>query len=707
MLILVIFFIFTVAIIAIVSTGFANDILQNRIQSQFLGEASNRGDIIKYLLNTYTDQTRYLVNQISKEREITEFILKEPRNSTVGVEIIMDNNHLKYVKAIGNSTSVSDKLVISSLLQNKIEDYNSLFNNSGKIETLEIFDTNGFIVISSNPNLIDKSIFSQKNVPQNYHKISKNNIVSIGSKIVNDKGNKKYTITTIAFVIPFSIKNQETKNITPKFNRDSENKSKQNIYGEDKKQKFYVLTVIDTNSLNNVLTNRNGLGKTGEIYLVNQSSLMISPSRFINNSSINQPIKVDTLPVRECFYNSGKNANGFYNDYRGIPIAGFSYCAKDMGYVLLSEIDKSEIYQPILDLRDKIIAISSSGGFIFFVISVIFIYVYIKWNKNLKRAVVQSTAKLEEANAYLKKAYEQLKKKDQIQQEFINVAAHELRTPTQAITGYIDILEEIMESSDNNKSICINKIYPYIKTMKRNSNRLLKLVTDILDITKIESGNLKLFKEKISLNEELAKTIQEVKRSNPEVKEKDLEFVINDKIVNTEEEPQRFNEHILVEVDRAKIHQMLYYLLDNAIKFSMANSTITIIIDKRNYDPTKINVDVDIDNENSRKIVIIKIKNNGKGIDTNIQDRLFDKFVTSSEKGLGVGLYISKKIIEAHGGRIWIENKAKINNNVETITDTLNKIEYNITEKITTVSQDKKPNNIYQTTIVSFSLPLY
>lgn len=87
---------------------------------------------------------------------------------------------------------------------------------------------------------------------------------------------------------------------------------------------------------------RKGLSKTGEVYLVNKDRTMISPSRFVNNE---YPILVNTLPVKQCFYNgSSKDTDDIYNDYRNIPIVGYSYCAKDLGFVLIAEIDKSEVF---------------------------------------------------------------------------------------------------------------------------------------------------------------------------------------------------------------------------------------------------------------------------------------------------------------------------------------------------------------------------
>jgi class 3 adenylate cyclase len=112
-----------------------------------------------------------------------------------------------------------------------------------------------------------------------------------------------------------------------------------------------IIAKMRMTEINDILLNRSGLGKTGEVYLVNKDYLMISESRFIQNAPYNQ--RVDTYPVQACFQN-GKDANGVYTDYRGTTIYGFSFCAKDLGFVLLAEIDQKETLQPVSILQNRI-----------------------------------------------------------------------------------------------------------------------------------------------------------------------------------------------------------------------------------------------------------------------------------------------------------------------------------------------------------------
>ncbi|MFQ5573370.1 MAG: HAMP domain-containing protein, partial [Nitrosopumilaceae archaeon] len=112
-----------------------------------------------------------------------------------------------------------------------------------------------------------------------------------------------------------------------------------------------IIAKMRTASIDEILLNVSGLGETGEVYMVNNNHLMISESRFIEGAPFNQ--RVDTLPVTKCF-DEGSEVVDFYPDYRGIPIYGSSYCAKDLGFVLLAEIDEAETVQPIIILQDRI-----------------------------------------------------------------------------------------------------------------------------------------------------------------------------------------------------------------------------------------------------------------------------------------------------------------------------------------------------------------
>jgi signal transduction histidine kinase len=107
-------------------------------------------------------------------------------------------------------------------------------------------------------------------------------------------------------------------------------------------------------------------------------------------------------------------------------------------------------------------------------------------------------------------------------------------------------------------------------------------------------------------------------------------------------------EEIIIEADRTRLSQVVSNLLDNAIKFTKEEGTISIVVEKKK----------DSSNNNNKEVVIVSIKDTGSGIDSDILPRLFTKFVSKSSKGTGLGLFISKSIIETHGGKIWAENNS-------------------------------------------------
>jgi len=218
----------------------------------------------------------------------------------------------------------------------------------------------------------------------------------------------------------------------------------------------------------------------------------------------------------------------------------------------------------------------------------------------------------------LKKANEQLKVHDKMQHEFINVAAHELRNPIQPILGLSQILRSKKEDTGIQERL--------LDVIIRNAKRLQKLTEDILDVTRIESQSLHLNKEQFKVGEMLLTAIAD---SGTQVKDgyKDdnIKFELDIK------------EDILVEADRNRVNQVISNLLNNAIKFTKQEGIISMKAEKK-------------DNE-----VIISVKDNGRGIDPQIIPRLFTKFATKSDTGTGLGLFISKSIVEAQGGRIRVE----------------------------------------------------
>ena len=223
--------------------------------------------------------------------------------------------------------------------------------------------------------------------------------------------------------------------------------------------------------------------------------------------------------------------------------------------------------------------------------------------------------------------YEKLKEADQMKNQFIDVAAHELRTPVQPIIG----LSEVLRSTIND-----TKQRELLDVIVRNAKRLQRLTEDILDVTKIESHSLNLKKERFDLTELISNTIQDATGQSEKVNNGKLKLVFynhdNDKQSN------------IIYADKPRITQVLLNLLNNAIKFT-EEGTISVKIRSSRQN-------------NKDDNIIVSVQDTGDGIDPEIIPRLFTKFATKSEKGTGLGLFICKSIVEAHGGRMWAENNA-------------------------------------------------
>jgi two-component system, OmpR family, sensor histidine kinase VicK len=223
-------------------------------------------------------------------------------------------------------------------------------------------------------------------------------------------------------------------------------------------------------------------------------------------------------------------------------------------------------------------------------------------------------------------AYQKIEQQNQTYAAFINIAAHEIRTPSQAILG-------LAEAAQNNPAYKEDK-GGLMHAIYRNARRLDKLIKNILDVTRIEGHTLQLDKQRFSLNDLLFSLIEDTQiqilANNSKIK---LSLSL-DKSSSTSE---------AVVADRERITQVLYNLLDNAIKFTQEGTILVVVKRKRG-------------NDDAKEAIIVSVKDTGSGIHAEIMPKLFSKFASKSFSGTGLGLYISKSIVEAHGGKIWAEN---------------------------------------------------
>lgn len=222
---------------------------------------------------------------------------------------------------------------------------------------------------------------------------------------------------------------------------------------------------------------------------------------------------------------------------------------------------------------------------------------------------------------HIRYLYEQLKSHDKMKQEFMDIVAHELRTPIQPILGLAQVLKDQVSDSTQTR---------FVDIILRNAKRLQKLQEEMLEVTRIESGSMKIYKESFDLNELIFNVLQDFRTQLKD----DARIKLN----------YRSDGDVWVVADKNRIIQVVSNLLANAIKFTIAGR---ILVQLRKKKGKKI--------ADSNQ-VIVSIKDEGPGIDPSMMPRLFTKFASKSEKGTGLGLFISKSVIEAHGGKIWAKN---------------------------------------------------
>src|SRR6476660_5024834 len=233
----------------------------------------------------------------------------------------------------------------------------------------------------------------------------------------------------------------------------------------------------------------------------------------------------------------------------------------------------------------------------------------------------------------IEKAYEKMQIHDKMQRDFIDIAAQELRTPIHPILGFTDLLRNKINDEEQ---------LGFIDIINRNTKRLKKLSEDILEVSKIENSLLNLNKENFKIKELISQIISDYKK---EAETKNIEFDLIDEDEND----------LFVCADRKKISQIISNITSNSIKFipgekDRARGKLSILSQKmaKDYDNDDTNID--------SNVIVITIKDNGVGIDKDVLPILFTKFASKSFQGTGLGLYICKSIVEAHGGKIWAKN---------------------------------------------------
>ena len=616
-------------------------------------------------------------NYISAKQVLTNEILNKLENIASVEEINIEN--------VIEETREKIKL-ISTRLQLKI-DLDKYNNNIDRGESLAFLNKTINTIKSAINNFEEISLYDLTGTI-----VASTNNSIVGRNYANDK---------------FFLQGKSQNEFSFLF-RDKNNEIKSYLTGPlilDGKLIGVATAIYNLENLLSIFQTYVGLGKTGELILVkrddNGDALFITPSRFnsgtflnlkVNKNETNTPIIQSLLKDEKTFTDT--------IDYRGIPVLAVTRYLEGVDLGLISKIDKVEAFAPL----EKLEYLTIISGILVAILVIIVSLIIGKsisnpiqklnnaskdisqgkfdnpiritrgsdeikelskqldimrqnihyTNNHLNELVKERTQKLEKTITELKEKEEVVKTinkqlvsanneltiHDKMQKEFINIAAHELRTPIMPILG----LSELLYNKVINKkgsSLKQETLKEHLQIIVRNSYRLQKLVEAVLDVTKLESRIFKLNTELVELNEVIANVVIDFENIIKNKKhDNDDKNKNNVKIIY---EPNR-NNKIFVNVDKTRLIQVISNILDNALKFTQGGF---IIITTRITNKEK-------DTNNDK--VIVMIKDSGIGIDNEILPRLFTKFATKSDQGTGLGLFIAKKIIEAHGGKIWAQN---------------------------------------------------
>jgi signal transduction histidine kinase len=398
-------------------------------------------------------------------------------------------------------------------------------------------------------------------------------------------------------------------------------------YGNIEHINTQFLVAYDTNGI--MLANGAGQTFVGQSFFGNYTQQFINHNSVLNN--LTRTLLAGNPGVGIYDYGRGERLTTDYPIFvNGKPT-----------YFIQVVTPTTQIYSDVKGLLsiEDVKMFTLLGG-TFAAISVLII-VLIKWSGILDTEVKRRTKELDVSNRQLALANEKLKLHDKMQEEFINIAAHELRTPIQPIIG----LSEVLRSRKRGE---IEKVEEQIQENElldviiRNAKKLVRLSQDILDITKIESQSLLLKKEKFNLNQMILNAVADSR--NQITKENKNNNVRLDLVFKGDAD-------IYIEADKSRINQVLSNLLVNALKFT-EEGTITITTEKKQEN--------NYYNHSSREVVVVAIKDSGTGVDAEVLPKLFTKFTSGSQEGTGLGLFISRSIIEAHGGKIWGGNNPDV-----------------------------------------------
>jgi signal transduction histidine kinase len=572
-----------------------------------------------YLENTTEQNIRNSIFQQQLQNQLRD-VQALSRHIGTDLTLVVDNLH-----GLANSVYIQQEDLSSDKIRKLAEDtYSRLNGRDNIIDRLVIADKTGFETIGLTTK--GQQSFAGTNVSSRpwVQETLRSKIPTFSNGFVGLDGNYR-------IAIGYPITNLENGQYIGLIGALIPFESFLSQYGNVHNIKSKYISAYDKNAT--ILATAANKALIGKNFFGDYAQQFIKHNQFLNNL------------VRNLL--AGKPGYAIYNYGTGerLTTSYPVYANGKAAYFINMVAPTAEIYSHINDVlfveRVKMFSLIA-GTTAAVAILIVFL---IKWS-SLNEEVKRRAKDLETANKQLSLSNEQLKMRDKAQQEFVNVAAHELRTPIQPIISLSDVLLD--KTMDNESHSLIEIIY-------RNARRLQRLSQDILDVTRIESGLLRLNKERFNLKEVVSCAVDDyrsqIKNSIRNIrlvyrfdKEEAKQGVGWEGGQQQQEQQLRkqllvqASDSIFVEADKVRITQVIDNLLSNALKFTN-EGTISISV------------------ESNGKEAVVSIKDNGQGIDPDILPKLFTKFASKSEiGGTGLGLFISKSIVEAHGGKIWAEN---------------------------------------------------
>jgi signal transduction histidine kinase len=515
-------------------------------------------------------------------------------------------------------------------------------------------------LISSSPNMIEQDVGQAKillskaqnsteDLVDSYYWFDSNGTSIWSSSLMNDTIKERFNGFSIASYAYFKeVRNtlapvygdaQEWVDLRPKIFiiypiLGTENSTVTENYKVNKIFRGVVLATINPNVLGRLLEDQLSPLTNANISLVNSNGLMIlkgTPEYFGINL-----LDPTAKSLSDQFVTDVKNENNLIEQIRSALLNSRTFSID----VVASGQDLTVAYSPVLldgkrlltiilalphipeaSVENLVLLQRNFGIAAMITIGIISFGVFYgvtNWHKEMRKQVLKHKMELEQTA-------EKLAIIDQGQKEFIDIAAHEFRTPIQSVLGYSEFIRSSLVNFDG-----------YFDNLFKNARRLEKITNDLLDVSKIDSENFELSKTDFDLNEVLKKAVGNHER---DASGKNVKIIFEPKKEDTRS----------INADESKIGQVINNLLSNALDFTK-NGTITIKV----YD-LSIRSD-DKENHDTQESIAIEVKDTGSGINEEIMPRLFEKFSRRSDSGAGLGLYISKKIVDMHGGKFWAQN---------------------------------------------------